>query len=69
MLYNLLIKKEGALFASLSNYVVPVVGVLLGYFILKETLEIRQFVGICIILCALLLSKERVVHKKTNDEN
>lgn len=69
MLYNLLIKKQGALFASLSNYVVPVVGVLLGYFILKETLEIRQFVGICIILCALLLSKERVVHKKTNDEN
>lgn len=64
MLYNLLIKKEGALFASFSNYVVPVVGVLLGYFMLKEPIGIRHFVGICIILCALLLSKERVVHKE-----
>lgn len=59
MLYNLLISKEGALFASFSNYVVPVIGVLLGYFILKEPLFIQHFIGICIILCALLLSKER----------
>lgn len=61
MLYNLLISKEGALFASFSNYIVPVVGVLLGYFILKEPLFVQHFIGICIILCALLLSKERVI--------
>ncbi len=64
MLYNLLIKSEGALFASFSNYIVPVVGVLLGYLILKEPLLIKHFIGICIILCALLLSKERVIEKK-----
>jgi len=67
MLYNLLIKKEGALFASFSNYIVPVVGVLLGYFILDEPLVTRHFIGICIILCALLLSKERVVHKNQKE--
>lgn len=64
MLYNLLIKSEGALFASFSNYIVPIVGVLLGYLMLKEPLLIQHFIGICIILCALLLSKERVVEKK-----
>ncbi|EON71262.1 DMT family transporter [Lysinibacillus sphaericus] len=65
LLYNLLIKVEGALFASFSNYIVPVVGVLLGYFILNETLSMRHSVGICIILFALLFSNERIV-KKTN---
>ncbi|MFJ6209109.1 DMT family transporter [Lysinibacillus sp. NPDC092081] len=56
MLYNLLIKKEGALFASFSNYRVPVVGVLMGYFILNESLALQHIIGIFIILCALLLS-------------
>jgi drug/metabolite transporter (DMT)-like permease len=60
MLYNLLISEEGALFASFSNYIVPVIGVLLGYVILNESLFVQHFIGICIILCALLLSKERV---------
>ncbi|MBS4190528.1 EamA family transporter [Bacillus sp. FJAT-49705] len=59
MLYNLLIKEEGALFASFSNYIVPVVGVLLGYFILNEPLSFQHLIGICIILCALLLSNKQ----------
>ncbi|MFE3574554.1 DMT family transporter [Lysinibacillus sp. NPDC059133] len=59
MLYNLLIKKEGALFASFSNYMVPVVGVLLGYFILNESLALQHMIGIFIILCALLLSNKQ----------
>ncbi|KOP80963.1 hypothetical protein AMS59_00500 [Lysinibacillus sp. FJAT-14745] len=59
MLYNLLIKKEGALFASFSNYIVPVVGVLMGYFILNESLALQHIVGIFIILCALLLSNKK----------
>lgn len=60
MLYNLLIKKEGALFASFSNYIVPVVGVLMGYFILNESLALQHIIGIFIILCALLLSNKKV---------
>ncbi|MEY9976867.1 DMT family transporter [Lysinibacillus sp. RC79] len=59
MLYNLLIKKEGALFASFSNYMVPVVGVLMGYFILNESLALQHMIGIFIILCALLLSNKQ----------
>ncbi|TQR34295.1 DMT family transporter [Lysinibacillus sphaericus] len=61
MLYNLLIKKEGALFASFSNYIVPVVGVLMGYFILNESLALQHMVGIFIILCALLLSNKKAI--------
>ncbi|QQP12249.1 EamA family transporter [Lysinibacillus agricola] len=59
MLYNLLIKKRGALFASFSNYMVPVVGVLMGYFILNESLALQHIIGIFIILCALLLSNKK----------
>lgn len=61
MLYNLLIQKEGALFASFSNYIVPVVGVLLGYFILNESLSLQHITGIFIVLCALLLSNKQTI--------
>jgi drug/metabolite transporter (DMT)-like permease len=54
MLYNLLIQQEGALFASFSNYIVPVIGVVLGYFILNEPLFLQQIIGIFVILLALL---------------
>ncbi|WP_434011045.1 hypothetical protein [Peribacillus simplex] len=36
MLYNLLIQREGALFASFSNYIVPVIGIILGYVVFKN---------------------------------
>ncbi len=68
LLYNLLIKEEGALFASFSNYIVPIVGVLLGYFILNESLFMRHFVGICIILFALLFSNDRIFKKSNAKE-
>lgn len=50
MLYNLLIQEEGALFASFSNYINPVIGVILGYIILKDPLFLQHKIGILIIL-------------------
>lgn len=54
MLYNFLIQEEGALFASFSNYLNPVIGVILGYFILNEPLWLQHKLGILIIFLSLL---------------
>lgn len=50
MLYNLLIQREGAPFASFSNYIVPVIGVILGYVVLKEPLFSQHNIVMLIIL-------------------
>ncbi|KOP81302.1 DMT family transporter [Cytobacillus solani] len=63
MLYNLLIQREGALFASFSNYIVPVIGIILGYVILKEPLFSQHKIGMLIILFALLFSNEDIFRK------
>lgn len=63
MLYNLLIQREGALFASFSNYIVPVIGVILGYVVLKEPLFSQHKIGMLIILFALLFSNEDIFRK------
>ncbi|WP_312472264.1 DMT family transporter [Neobacillus sp.] len=63
MLYNLLIQEEGALFASFSNYIVPVIGVILGYFILNEPLLLQHKIGIFIILLAVLFSNKDIFGK------
>ncbi|WHY88630.1 DMT family transporter [Neobacillus novalis] len=64
MLYNLLIQVEGVLFASFSNYIVPVIGVILGYFILNEPLLLKHKVGILIILLAVLFSNKDIFRKR-----
>lgn len=56
MLYNFLIQEEGALFASFSNYLNPVIGVILGYFILNEPIWLQHKLGILIIFLSLLFS-------------
>lgn len=63
MLYNLLIQREGALFASFSNYIVPVIGVILGFVVLKEPLFLQHKIGMVIILFALLFSNEDIFRK------
>lgn len=63
MLYNLLIQEEGALFASFSNYINPVIGIILGYIILKDPLFLQHKIGIFIILLALLFSNPDIFQK------
>ena len=69
MLYNLLIQEEGALFASFSNYINPVIGVTLGYIILKDPLFLQHKIGILIILLALLFSNPDIFRKWVRKDN
>ncbi|MGE7761183.1 EamA family transporter [Peribacillus sp. NPDC097895] len=69
MLYTLLIQEEGALFASFSNYISPVIGVILGYIILKDPLFLQHKIGILIILLALLFSNPDIFRKWARKDN
>ncbi|WP_256757001.1 DMT family transporter [Cohnella sp. WQ 127256] len=53
MLYNLLINKSGPIFASLNNYLVPLVGVILGMLFLHEHLTLTDQISLIIILVSL----------------
>ncbi|WP_339036363.1 DMT family transporter [Mammaliicoccus sciuri] len=57
VLYNILVNKYDALYASLSNYIVPVIGVLLGFIILNESLYVNTVIGIILVLISLILSQ------------
>lgn len=62
LLFNLLIHRQGAVFTSLTNYIVPVIGIILGYFFLHEDLVAQHFIGMIIIIISLLFSNEKIVH-------
>ncbi|EJS62869.1 EamA family transporter [Bacillus cereus] len=55
MMYNLLIKQSGAAFASLTNYFVPVLGVILGTVLLGDQIDSKTWVALLVILISLLL--------------
>lgn len=65
LLFNLLIRQEGAIFTSLSNYIVPVIGIFLGFFCLNEDLVMHQTIGIIIIMMSLIFSDEKIINKFT----
>lgn len=52
--YILLIRLAGVNFASFSNYLVPVVGVILGSFFLQEQLTLHEGIGIALIIASLI---------------
>ncbi|SFM06260.1 EamA-like transporter family protein [Gracilibacillus orientalis] len=54
--YNILIHLEGAVFASFSNYFIPLIGVLLGSLILQESLSLYMIVGLFIIVFSIIIS-------------
>ncbi|TXK76780.1 DMT family transporter [Paenibacillus sp. N3.4] len=53
MLYNMLIHRSGAVFASLNNYLVPLFGVILGTFFLNEHLTSLDILSLFIIFISL----------------
>ncbi|WP_425255717.1 DMT family transporter [Mammaliicoccus sciuri] len=57
VLYNILVNKYDALYASLSNYIVPVIGVLIGFIVLNESLYVNTIIGIILVLISLILSQ------------
>ncbi|GGJ76467.1 DMT family transporter [Virgibacillus salexigens] len=56
--YNLLVHMEGAVFASFSNYFIPIVGVLLGSLILEESVSIYMIIGLFIIIFSIIISRK-----------
>ncbi|MDC3414221.1 DMT family transporter [Aquibacillus sp. 3ASR75-286] len=56
--YNLLVHMEGAVFASFSNYFIPLVGVLLGSLILEESVSIYMITGLFIIIFSTIISRK-----------
>ncbi|MBT2615893.1 MULTISPECIES: DMT family transporter [unclassified Bacillus (in: firmicutes)] len=62
-LFNSLIRQEGALFTSYSNYIVPVIGMILGYFFLQEELSIHQLIGMGIIMMSLVFLDKKIIIK------
>jgi drug/metabolite transporter (DMT)-like permease len=64
VLYFLLIKSSGAGFASMINYLIPLLAVLMGWIFLDERLPSSAFAGLAFILLgiALVQSAGRVKH-------
>lgn len=62
LLFNILIRKEGTVFTSLTNYIVPVIGILLGYFLSHENLDTQHFIGVLIIILSLIFLNENLVN-------
>lgn len=55
MMFNLLIKQSGAAFTSLTNYFVPVLGVILGTVLLGDQIDSETWLALLIILISLIL--------------
>ncbi|TCZ77151.1 DMT family transporter [Paenibacillus albiflavus] len=55
MMFNLLIQQSGAAFASLTNYFVPVIGVILGTVLLGDQIDSKTWLALLVILISSLL--------------
>jgi drug/metabolite transporter (DMT)-like permease len=53
--YVMLVKRAGIVFTSFSNYLVPLIGFLLGLFLFKEPVQFNFIVALFLILSALFL--------------
>ncbi|KFI13373.1 DMT family transporter [Vibrio coralliilyticus] len=56
-LYMMSIKNAGAVFTSMTNYLVPAVGVLIGVFLTDESVQGNTWLALAIILSALFINQ------------
>jgi drug/metabolite transporter (DMT)-like permease len=61
LIYIYIIRMAGATFASLSNYIVPVVGVLLGVTLGGERLLMTDLIALAVILLALSMAHPAII--------
>ncbi len=57
VLYAILIHRAGSIFASLTNYIVPLVGVLLGVLLMGEQFTLYSGLALILIIAGLALSE------------
>jgi len=63
MLYTILIHRAGSVFTSLTNYLVPLVGVLLGVVFLAEPFTVYNGLALVLIAMALGIGELRTLSK------
>ncbi|MCG9595274.1 EamA family transporter [Vibrio sp. Isolate25] len=63
-LYMRSIKNAGAVFTSMTNYLVPAVGVVIGVFLTDESVQNNTWLALAIILSALLINQ--IIENKQN---
>ncbi|EAP94895.1 MULTISPECIES: DMT family transporter [Vibrio] len=56
-LYMMSIKNAGAVFTSMTNYLVPAVGVLIGVLLADESVQITTWLALVVILSALFINQ------------
>ncbi len=66
-LYMLSVKNAGVVFTSMTNYLVPTVGVLIGVMISGDTVKNTTWLALAVILLALLFNQ--VLEKKSDRIN
>jgi drug/metabolite transporter (DMT)-like permease len=54
--YFRLVNEEGATFASLNNYIVPLIGVIAGAVALAEPIAPSAWAGLALVLCGVALT-------------
>ena len=54
--YFRLVNEEGPTFASLNNYIVPLIGVIAGSVALAEPVTSSAWVGLALVLCGVALT-------------
>jgi drug/metabolite transporter (DMT)-like permease len=64
LLYGLLIQRSGPVFTSISNFIVPLVGVLLGVFVRHEQFGQRGLIALAFIVAALIVHELKIFAKK-----
>ena len=64
ILYVVLLKRAGAAFTSLNNYLVPLFGVIMGIIIVHEQINWNVYLAFVILVAALLVSEFKFFKKR-----
>jgi drug/metabolite transporter (DMT)-like permease len=64
-LYMMSIKNAGAVFTSMTNYLVPTVGVLIGAIIANDTIQTTTWIALAVIIFALVINQSMTIKNKT----
>ncbi|MBY7728916.1 DMT family transporter [Vibrio splendidus] len=56
-LYMMCIKNAGPVFTSMTNYIVPAIGVFIGALVTNDSIETNTWIALLVILCALFINQ------------
>lgn len=56
-LYMMCIKNAGPVFTSMTNYIVPAVGVFIGALVTNDAIQMNTWIALIVILCALFINQ------------